>query len=89
MPTASLVLRIVAGLTLVLALAESLAAAQDAERGLKPIFNGKNLTGWDGDPLFWKVEGGVLIGRSTEENPCKRNTFLIYRSSKSVTSPPR
>ena len=33
---------------------------------LEPIFNGKDLTGWqapDKNP-FWRVEGGVLIGES-------------------------
>ena len=37
------------------------------------------MKGWDGDPAYWKVEGGALVGESTEANPVKQNTFLIYR----------
>ena len=35
-----------------------------AEEGFAPLFNGKDLTGWEGDPFLWKVEDGMLIGRS-------------------------
>jgi hypothetical protein len=45
---------------------------------MKPIFNGKDLTGWDGNPKLWSVKDGVITGQSTLENPCKSNTFLIY-----------
>ncbi len=50
----------------------------DVEEGFKSIFNGKDLTGWDGDPRFWSVEDGAITGRTTEENPAKKNTFLIW-----------
>ena len=45
----------------------TLAAASEPE--LKPIFNGKNLTGWKVVPepnRNWRVEKGVLIGESVE-----------------------
>lgn len=38
--------------------------ADAAEDGFAPLFNGKDLTGWEGDPFLWKVEEGMLIGRS-------------------------
>ena len=47
--------------------------------GLVPIFDGKTLNGWDGDAKYWRVEDGAITGESTAENPCKRNTFLIWR----------
>ena len=28
-----------------------------AEDGFLPLFNGKNLDGWDGDPRLWSVRG--------------------------------
>jgi putative membrane-bound dehydrogenase-like protein len=31
---------------------------------VKDFFNGKDLTGWEGDPKFWKVENGTIVGRS-------------------------
>ncbi len=43
------------------------------------IFNGKDLTGWDGDPRLWSVKDGVIHGETTAENPAKGNTFLIWK----------
>ncbi|HPD14653.1 MAG TPA: DUF1080 domain-containing protein [Planctomycetota bacterium] len=40
------------------------AFAAEAEEGFTPIFNGKDLTGWEGDAKLWLVEDGTLIGRS-------------------------
>lgn len=42
------------------------------------IFNGQDLTGWDGDSRFWSVEDGILIGETTEESPAEDNTFIIW-----------
>ena len=49
------------------------------ESGFKPIFDGKSLEGWDGDPEFWRVEDGALVGQTTTEKQPKQNTFLIWR----------
>ncbi|HLT08453.1 MAG TPA: DUF1080 domain-containing protein [Cyclobacteriaceae bacterium] len=43
------------------------------------IFNGQNLDGWDGDPEYWRVEGGTIVGEVTPEKPLKNNTFLIWQ----------
>jgi len=43
------------------------------------IFNGKDLTGWDGDPRLWSVVDGAIRGQTTEENPARENTFCIWR----------
>jgi poly(3-hydroxybutyrate) depolymerase len=32
--------------------------------GFTPLLNGKDLTGWQGNPHLWSVRGGILIGRS-------------------------
>ena len=34
------------------------------EVGFIPLFNGKDLTGWEGDTRFWSVCDSMLIGRS-------------------------
>lgn len=47
--------------------------------GFQAIFDGTTLKGWDGDPAFWRVENGAILGQSTPENPVKQNTFLIWR----------
>lgn len=46
---------------------------------MKALFNGKDLTGWDGDTRLWKVKDGVLRGETTKENPAKGNTFIIWK----------
>lgn len=56
-----------------------LAGAAEAEKGFKPIFDGKTLDGWDGNPRFWRVEDGAITGQTTRENPTKGNTFIIWR----------
>jgi hypothetical protein len=45
----------------------------------KSLFNGTDLEGWDGDPRFWRVQNGELIGETTETVKAEKNTFLIYR----------
>jgi hypothetical protein len=47
--------------------------------GFESIFDGRSLTGWDGDPAFWRAENGAIVGQSTPENPLKQNTFIIWR----------
>ena len=43
------------------------------------IFNGADLTGWDGDPHLWSVRDGVIHGETTEVHPAQGNTFLIWK----------
>src|SRR5438046_731773 len=50
------------------------------ESGFKPIFDGKTLTGWEGDPKYWRVENGSLVGEVTPETLLKTNTFVIWRA---------
>jgi 3-keto-disaccharide hydrolase len=49
------------------------------EPGFRPIFDGKTLNGWEGDPKYWRVAGGVMTGEITPETVIKSNTFLIWR----------
>jgi len=51
-----------------------------AKDGFKPLFNGKNLDGWDGDPRLWKAQDGMIVG-STEGVSLEYNSFLITRKS--------
>jgi hypothetical protein len=48
------------------------------EKGFTGIFNGKDLTGWEGNPQLWSVKDGTITGQTTAENPAKGNTFLIW-----------
>jgi hypothetical protein len=47
----------------------SLSAAEP-----KPLFNGKDLTGWEGKAELWKAEGGAIVGVS---EGLKENHFLV------------
>jgi hypothetical protein len=47
--------------------------------GMRSIFNGKDLTGWEGDPRLWSVREGAIRGETTAENPAEGNTFLIWK----------
>ncbi len=44
----------------------------------KNLFNGKDLTGWTGDPKLWSVQDDAITGKSTAENPAPHNTFLVW-----------
>ena len=41
--------------------AACVALAQD-EAGFVRIFDGKTLEGWDGNPIYWRVENGAIVG---------------------------
>lgn len=46
--------------------------------GYVSLFNGKNLENWDGNPKFWRVEDGAIVGESTRANP-SGNSYIAYR----------
>jgi hypothetical protein len=60
---------------LLLFVAARFAAAQN----FTSIFDGKTLNGWDGDPAFWRVENGAIVGETKAGAIPKQNTFLIWR----------
>lgn len=50
------------------------------QAGWQQLFNGKDLTGWSGDPRLWRVEDGILIGETDKaEKNVSANTFLIWQ----------
>ncbi len=56
----------------------NVSAQQPAGNGFISLFNGKDLTGWNGDPVLWSVKDGAITGETTVEHPAKGNTFLIW-----------
>jgi hypothetical protein len=50
-----------------------------AEPEFQPLFNGKDLTDWDGNPELWKVEDGCIVGITTGPEQLAYNQFLIWR----------
>jgi len=55
------------------------ATEPDDNTGFVPIFDGKSLAGWDGDPRFWRVENGQIVGETSPTNVVTQNNFLIWR----------
>src|ERR1035438_6620499 len=49
------------------------------EAAFRPLFNGRNLDGWEGDPKYWRWENGALVGEITPETVIKSNTFIVWR----------
>lgn len=73
---------ITVGLMLLLILTTSSMTShpdQSKEKGFTKIFDGKTLKGWDGDPAYWRVENGCLVGEVTPTTLLKTNTFIIWR----------
>ncbi len=48
----------------------------------RSLFNGKDLSGWDGNPELWSVQNGVITGITKADEPLPYNQFLIWRDGK-------
>ena len=55
------------------------AVAQSPPEGFRALFNGDDLTGWDGNPGLWSVEDGAMIGKTKDAKQLGYNEFLIWR----------
>ena len=51
------------------------APKSDAD-GFISIFNGKDLTGWEGLEEYWSVKDGVISGHETKDK--SKQTFLVW-----------
>lgn len=60
-------------LCFVVSVPATLPAADD---GFVDLFNGKDLSGWDGDKSLWSVEDGAITGKTDGKLPY--NKFLIW-----------
>lgn len=49
------------------------------QEGFVPIFDGKSLKNWEGDPTYWRVENGNLVGEIIPSTVLKQNSFIIWR----------
>ena len=61
-------------------LAAGASAAQEKPAEFVPLFDGKSLEGWEGDPELWRVEEGQIIG-STDAKKLTHNSFLATRKA--------
>lgn len=69
-----------------LTLAALFASASFVGAEEKELFNGKDLSGWEGNAELWSVQDGAITGKTAEDpaNPgksiLKHNTFLVWRA---------
>jgi len=55
------------------------AAMASASAEDRQLFNGKDLTGWEGNPESWSVADGCIVGVTKGDAPLPYNQFLIWR----------
>lgn len=48
--------------------------------GFIELFNGKDLTGWDGLPGFWSVKDGAISGQESKESPAPQTDLNLAAS---------
>jgi hypothetical protein len=73
--TTGSIVRVLFAVTLTIA---CLAPDEADDASFKPLFNGKDLTGWKGDTKRWSVDEGAITGKTSAEDPLKYNTFLVW-----------
>jgi hypothetical protein len=70
-------LGLAACLALLVVIARPALAADDD--GFKPLFNGKDLSGWvtPDDKTIFNVVDGVIVGKESQPGQLKKNEFLV------------
>jgi hypothetical protein len=57
-----------------------LASGARGDEDFTPLFDGKSLKGWVAPNMtYWSVEDGAITARSTPQNPCTKNQFLVWQ----------
>jgi hypothetical protein len=59
--------------------ADDSANAAPPEGKMETIFNGQDLSGWDGDSRLWSVRDGAIHGETTEDVKANGNTFILWK----------
>lgn len=60
-------------------LASSVMADKPTDSDVTVLFDGGDLSGWEGRADLWTAENGEIVGRTTAEKPIQGNTFLIWK----------
>ena len=51
--------------------------SSEPPEGFKAVFNGRDLSGWEGSPNYWSAEDGCLTGKA--DGTLKFNRFITWR----------
>lgn len=79
-------MRLFGGMILAIALLCSATVAEEvatskseaSREEFRELFNGRDLTGWEGAPDWWQVRDGLLVCESTAERPCTQSHYLFW-----------
>jgi hypothetical protein len=52
------------------------------DEGFQPIFNGRDLTGWEGAEGWWEVRDGAIVAESTQQKPSDRTHYLYWQGGR-------
>ena len=67
-------------LSMVVFSSTTFTGAERVEAGFHSLFNGKDLSGWDGNTKFWTVKDAAITGQTTEADVQKgKMTYLIWK----------
>ena len=47
--------------------------------GFTKVFDGESLNDWEGDPTYWSVSNGKLVGTVTPATLLKKNSWILWR----------
>lgn len=47
--------------------------------GFVSLFNGRDLSGWEGDRRIWSVQNGAITGQTTSDKRVSENNFLLWK----------
>jgi hypothetical protein len=61
------------------AVEQAATAVAEPSAAWRELFNGRDLSGWDGDPRMWTVRDGDIRGETTPEVKAAGNTFLVRK----------
>jgi hypothetical protein len=50
---------------------------RQGQREMIQLFNGKDLTGWEGHEKYWSVKDGIIVGKNTDPVPV--STYLLTK----------
>ena len=83
---ATIPIKLCAGTFLAILLMSGSCTSQEKNKsnnnGFVKIFDGKTLKGWEGDPTYWRVENGNLVGEITPATLLQTNSFIIWQGAK-------
>jgi choline-sulfatase len=60
--------------------ASTASAVKPDQDGMVTLFNGRDLTGWEGDPQYWSVQDDALTG--VTDGTLKMNRFITWTGGK-------